>query len=185
MTNLPPGWWVKNSDGSFNGPPPIEEPGDDHDEDDMIEDNDNRDSDSAPEEDMGLDIRPDSPGWEDMEADTEDLKIQCLLCAEQSGSSQAMIDHCQAVHGFDFISVVKQQRLDFFTTIKYINLIRTRVRQGKSDPTCFDASALQSEELAKPVLENDALLFTLDDVIIFEEDLASHGTNGEATGGQG
>lgn len=180
MTNLPPGWWVKNNEGSFSGPPPIEEPDEQDDEDDIIDDRGGNESDSAPEEEMGLDIRPDSPGWEDMEADTEDLKIQCLLCADQFPSSQVMLEHCRAGHGFDFVNVVKQHRLDFYSTIKYINLIRSRVQQGQSQPAEFDPRSIASEELAKPVLENDALLFTLDDVLNFEEDSVSYDANGTA-----
>jgi hypothetical protein len=185
MTNLPPGWWVKNTDGSFNGPPPIEEPDDQQDGDDMLDEDGNHDSDSAPEEEMGLDIRPDSPGWEDVEADTEDLKVQCLLCPQQNQSAQAMTEHCQKIHGFDFIGSIKRHDLDFYGTIKYINLIRTRVKQGNPEPTTIAPSDLTPEELGRPVLEDDALLFTLDEIVSFEDDSHSHAVNGVATSGNG
>ena len=153
---------MTNNAGSFAGPAPPE------DEYEAPSDEDDEGSDDTPIEEKGLDIRPDSPGWEDVEADTEDLSVQCLLCPQQFSTSPLMLGHCEDSHNFDFVSVVKQHGLDFYGTIKYINLIRLRVQESMPDPQELDTAALESDDRAKPTMENDALLFSLDDVIDFE-----------------
>jgi hypothetical protein len=178
MTQLPPGWWVKNAQGSFEGPPPLEDlrirnAAEDEDTDDEMADGD------------GLDIQPDSPGWEDMESDTETVAIQCLLCDQQFPAPTRMLRHCKHEHGFDFVAVVNEHKLDFYKAIKYINLIRSRVKSSVQQPESLEANALDSDDLLKPVLENDALLFSLDDVIDFESSLEQNGHEGMTNGSTG
>jgi hypothetical protein len=49
-----------------------------------------------------VDIKPDSEGWEDLEEDTEEVAIQCLLCEEKFAKVETMVnDHCKALHDFD------------------------------------------------------------------------------------
>ena len=167
---LPPGWWVRNSTGSYSGPPPLEELQADGSGDAGSDDEDE----SNPE--IGLDIRPDSPGWEDIEPDTESLEVKCLLCPEKYPSATAMLDHCTTTHGFDFLGTVKQHDLDFYHTIRYINLIRLKVQEGASNPEAILArTILASDELLRPTMENDALLFTLDEVLNFEDEQDANG----------
>ncbi|KAK3707140.1 hypothetical protein LTR37_012309 [Vermiconidia calcicola] len=172
MSYLPPGWWVKNSSGSYTGPPAFRETTEDMDSD---SDKDNNDKDDI------LDIRPDSPGWEDLEADTENLSYQCLLCPDLFPSATLMLVHCNEAHNFNFVAKVKEQTLDFYSTIKYVNFIRQNVLN--KGMTTEDATRVPAEggfdgdEWMKPVLEGDALLFTLDEVVQFEDD-AGDGKNG-------
>jgi hypothetical protein len=178
MTQLPPGWWVKNAQGSFEGPPPLEDlrirnaAEDDNTDDEMVDGD-------------GLDIQPDSPGWEDMESDTEAVSVQCLLCEQQFPAPTRMLRHCKHEHGFDFVAVVNERKLDFYKAIKYINLIRSRVRDLVQQPDSLEANALDSDDLLKPVLENDALLFSLDDVIDFESSTEQNGIEATANGTNG
>ena len=159
---LPPGWWVKNSDGSFSGPPV--RPDQDTDFSDV--DGDDEEDEEDIEEGNGLDIRPDSPGWEDMEPDTENLSVQCLLCPDLATSATLMLEHCKTTHNFDFLAAIERQKLSYFSTIMYINYIRRNLLSGTPDPTIVhDTRIFDSEELLKPVLENDAFLFTLDEVV--------------------
>ncbi len=177
MTKLPPGWWIKNSEGSFAGPPPL--PEDDPPEYASEDGDHEKDQDTIGDENA-LDIRPDSPGWEDMEPDTENFSVQCLLCSQQFPSPATMLDHCKDKHTFDFVGVVQFEGLDFYKTIKYVNSIRSRVRDGVATPTHIDSVSLDSDDLLKPTLENDALLFSLDDVINFEaEDESMEGVSGD------
>lgn len=55
-----------------------------------------------------LDLEPDSPGWDDVEEDVENIAVKCLQCADEFRSVEAMLRHCKLQHGFDFISQVKQ-----------------------------------------------------------------------------
>ncbi|KAK5175438.1 uncharacterized protein LTR77_000577 [Saxophila tyrrhenica] len=162
-TKLPPGWWIRTHDGSFAGPPPIPQ---DYTNDDDSE-VDGVDGQSVVDDEGGLDIRPDSPGWEDMEADTESLTVQCLLCPQQFSSPNLMLEHCSSSHNFDFVNVVRSRGLDFYGAIKLVNLVRSQV-PGLANPDQLAVASLDSDDLLKPVLENDALLFSLDDVVDFE-----------------
>lgn len=162
MPNLPPGWRLSNSDGSFSGPPQVEEEASGSDEDhsdDEIEDN--------------VDVQPDSPGWEDVDpdADTEIVDVKCLLCDLSFPKADSMLDHCNHEHGLDFLAVRRRHNLDFYSTIKLVNYIRLAAREGTVGSMNMDSPASWADEqFLQPVLENDALLFTLDDLVDFEED---------------
>lgn len=86
---------MRNSDGEVKGPPP---------ESDYADSG----SDVGSNDGEPLDIRPDSPGWEDVEDDTESVNIQCLLCATTFTSAEAMLVHCTKSHDFDLLSVQRQ-----------------------------------------------------------------------------
>lgn len=151
MPELPPGWRISNSTGDFAGRP-------------RAEDIDDGDSD---DEAQGLDIQPDSPGWEDMEDDSEALDFKCLLCDDVSKSGPKMLDHCKTAHNFDFLAIRQQHNLDFYSTIKLINYIRLSVSNVGSTPDVSNPSAWAGDEFMHPTLENDALLFSLDELIDF------------------
>lgn len=54
--------------------------------------------------------------------------------------------------------------LDFLQTIKLVNYIRSEVKQGRSPTTISDGAVFDNDEYLKPVLEDDALLYSLDEV---------------------
>lgn len=92
--SLPPGWRVSNSSGSWSAPIQQEHY-------DIVN----------IAEDEGLDpedLRPDSPGWEDMEDDAEELSIKCLFCEERCSSFDLFDDHQIAVHQFDLRQTCRQ-----------------------------------------------------------------------------
>lgn len=95
MPELPHGWRVRNSAGEVKGPPPVRD------------DSDSEVSEYG-EDGQPLDIRPDSPGWEDVEDDTEALNIKCLLCDANFPGAKAMLHHCTEAHSFDFLAVQRQ-----------------------------------------------------------------------------
>lgn len=96
MPELPHGWRMRNSEGEVKGPPP---------------ESDDSESDVGSNDGEPLDIRPDSPGWEDVEDDTESVNIQCLLCATTFPTAEAMLDHCNESHDFDFLGVQRQHSM--------------------------------------------------------------------------
>lgn len=158
MSHLPVGWTVSNKDGAHAGP--VRRPSPDLDDDSGSEGGE-----------QGLDIAPDSPGWEDLEADEdEDLNVKCLLCSEVFPQPRPMLDHCSAVHGFDLTSVIKQHSLDFYGTIKLVNYIRTATLQGVTRVDTSMPNQWSDDKYLQPALENDALLFSLDELV---EDAAS------------
>lgn len=153
MSHLPVGWTVSNKDGSQAGPARRPSPGP---EDDSGSEGDER----------GLDIAPDSPGWEDVEADEdEDLNVKCLVCSETYPAARRMLDHCSTIHGLDLLSAIKQHSLDFYGTIKLVNYIRSAANDGSKSLDTSTPELWKEDKYLQPMLENDALLFSLDDLI--------------------
>lgn len=64
--------------------------------------------------------------------------------------------------------------MDFIGTIKLINYIRTQVKAGNTNPDVSSKKKFDDDAYMKPALEDDALLYSLDDI---EDDEA------EAAGG--
>ena len=64
--------------------------------------------------------------------------------------------------------------MDFIGTIKLINYIRTQVKSGNTSPDVSSKEKFDDDAYMKPALEDDALLYSLDDI---EDDEA------EAAGG--
>lgn len=156
---LPPGWRITNSTGSHAGP--SKPPEDDYSDDDSRE---------GEIPDVGLDIQPDSPGWEDMEDDSEQLSIKDFFSDQIFPTALAMLDHCKSAHSFDFLGICKQHNLDFYSTMRLANYVRTEAQSGNSKPDVSDSKLWADDKYLQPALEDDPLLFCLDDIVEFGND---------------
>ncbi|KAL8841876.1 MAG: hypothetical protein Q9170_000749 [Blastenia crenularia] len=67
-------------------------------------------------------------------------------------------------HGVDLVEMKNLHDLDTFGMIKLINYIRAHVHQGLSRPDMSPKNFLEGEEYLKPVMEDDALLYSVDDI---------------------
>ena len=153
MSHLPVGWTISNKDGAQAGP--ARRPSPDPDDDSGSEG-----------EEQGLDIAPDSPGWEDVDAyEDEDLNIKCLLCSQNFLQARPMLNHCSSTHGLDLLAAVKQHSLDFYGTIKLVNYVRDAAINGLQAIDTSAADLWKDDKYLQPVLENDALLFSLDELV--------------------
>jgi hypothetical protein len=171
MPELPHGWRVRNSEGEKKGPP-VEEDGA------YFSGSDSEEGSQV----YGIDIKPDSEGWDDVEDDTEEVSIKCLLCDATFPTAKVMIEHSKEKHEFDFAGVQtqhsmltlppiscrfadsKQLDLDFYQSIKLVNYIRSEVLAGKQTPDVSTAAAWSDDKYLQPTLEDDALLFNLDEI---------------------
>lgn len=54
--------------------------------------------------------------------------------------------------------------LDFLDTVKLVNYIRTQVKAGNMNPAVSSKEAFSDEVYLKPVLEDDALLYSIDEL---------------------
>ena len=100
MPELPAGWSVSNNTGNWSAPA--------HREVD--------DEDETLAQDEGLepgDLRPDSPGWEDVEEEVDELSVKCLLCHQDLPAVRKMVEHCKLDHGFDLDEVRKANSMCF------------------------------------------------------------------------
>lgn len=68
--------------------------------------------------------------------------------------------------------------LDFLGTIKLVNYIRSQVKAGNTSPDVSSKDKFDDDAYLKPVLEDDALLYSLGDVED-DDDEASGGNDAE------
>lgn len=127
-------------------------------------------------------------GWEDAEPDIEETPVLCLFCPETFSAPAKLFEHCDGVHQFDFNKTRKalgklrgsilqcewfadwivRADLDFYGTIKLVNYIRASTA-ATCIPDFSSKSLFEDEKFLQPVLEDDALLFGLDEVVDEEE----------------
>jgi type I protein arginine methyltransferase len=130
-----------------------------------------------------LDMKDDE-GWEDAEPDEEETQFISLLDDEVFTDIHAMLGHCKEKYSFDFLEIRQRLGLDFYGNIKLVNFIRSQVHSGKKVSANISKQDLDDEKYLKPVLEDDALLFSLDELP--EVMGGVHGTNGkEVSSGSG
>jgi len=65
---------------------------------------------------------------------------------------------------FSIIRLTSFLDLDFFSSIKFVNYIREQVKIGKLKPDVSSSALFQDDKYLRPTLEDDALLFSLDDL---------------------
>lgn len=72
-------------------------------------------------------------GWDDWCSDGEDVGggLLCLFCSSSFDSESSLFEHCAAEHCFDFHMIVKELGLDFYSCIKLINFVRSKVAEKK------------------------------------------------------
>lgn len=126
-----------------------------------------------------LDLKDDE-GWEDAEPDVEETKFVSLLDGEVFTDIYSMLGHCKDKHNFDFLKLRQKLALDFYGNIKLVNYIRSQVQNGNTVLSNISSEAFEDEKFLKPVLEDDALLFSLDDLPEIVEQPTS--TDAEAKG---
>lgn len=103
--------------------------------------------------------------WLDVENDEESVVITSFFGSHTFPSVSTMLEDSKKHHGFDFAACLKRLRLDFHGAVKLVNYVRGRVRDGQSLPQEIAASDFDDERYLQPVLPNDALIFSLDDVL--------------------
>ncbi|CAH0043952.1 unnamed protein product [Clonostachys solani] len=103
--------------------------------------------------------------WQDVEPDEETSTVVSFFDQQTFARPTEMLAHSKEKHGFDFLATQRRLNLDFYGAIKLVNYVRYQVQQGQSLPAEITLAELEHERYLKPVLENDALLFSLDDVL--------------------
>ncbi|KAH6621271.1 S-adenosyl-L-methionine-dependent methyltransferase [Chaetomium sp. MPI-SDFR-AT-0129] len=105
------------------------------------------------------------PGAEDDDEDREEsVPVVSLLDDQVFPDAASMLAHCREKHGFDFLAVRDGLGLDFLGCVRLINLVRRSTKEGKKLPEKITAEDLADDALLIPVLEDDALIFCLDDL---------------------
>ena len=110
-----------------------------------------------------LDMKNDD-GWEDAEPDEEETPFISLLDDEVFMDIYAMLNHCKEKYNFNFLEIRQRLALDFYGSIKLVNYIRAQIHHGNKVSQDITLKDIEDEKYLKPVLEDDALLFSLDDL---------------------
>ncbi|APA15560.1 hypothetical protein SS1G_13519 [Sclerotinia sclerotiorum 1980 UF-70] len=129
-----------------------------------------------------LDLKDDE-GWEDAEPEEEEQnQFVSLLDDEVFSDMLAMIQHCKEKYGFDFLEVRQNLGLDFYGSIKLTNYLRSKTQNGEKPSQSISKADLEDEKYLKPVLEDDAFLFCLDDLpdVVEQNNAAGNGNEVES-----
>ncbi|KAJ5721798.1 uncharacterized protein N7483_009732 [Penicillium malachiteum] len=118
-------------------------------------------------------------GWEDVEADDETQPVVDLFSAEVFPDVRSLLKQCKEKHQFDLLKIQKDLDLDFLDTIKLVNYVRSEVKAGNRTPDVSSKSKFEDDLYLKPVLEDDALLYSLDDIAEEEGEETVPGTEAE------
>ena len=122
-------------------------------------------------------------GWEDVQPDVEEVTVISLFDEQEFPNVQSMLRHCMAKYDFDFLKLKNEfgpqvlsiplinwsadvygAGLDFLGTIKLVNYIRSEVKRGNRKPDLSTKQLFEDERFLQPTLEDDALLYSLDDL---------------------
>ncbi|GIJ87859.1 hypothetical protein Asppvi_006772 [Aspergillus pseudoviridinutans] len=103
-------------------------------------------------------------GWEDVEPDDETQPVIGLFSDKVYSDVHSMLQESKDKHGFDLRKIRKDLGLDFLGTIKLVNYVRSQVKAGNTTPDVSSKDKFEDEAYLKPVLEDDALLYSLDDI---------------------
>ncbi|KAK4696738.1 hypothetical protein P7C71_g1240, partial [Lecanoromycetidae sp. Uapishka_2] len=112
----------------------------------------------------------DDDGWQDIEPDVEVIEITCLMCDIMFEGVESMLQHCKDIHELDFVQVHSDLRLDFLSTVKLVNYIRSKTKAAVKALDLSERTVFEDEKYLQPVLEDDALLYSLQDALDFEDD---------------
>lgn len=110
----------------------------------------------------------DEAEWLDVENDEEEaIPIVSLFDPQQTFPSWAeMLDSCKRDHGFDLVATIRDLQLDFHGAVKLVNFIRSRVRDQQPVPSQnLTLADFEDDAFFKPVLDNDALIVALDEIL--------------------
>lgn len=103
--------------------------------------------------------------WLDVESDEESQAVISLFDSQSFQTIDEMFEYCKQHHDFDFPASIRRLQLDFLGAVKLVNFIRHCVEQGQSLPDVISQGDIDNDIFLKPVLENDAVLFSLGDVL--------------------
>ncbi|KAF7509947.1 hypothetical protein GJ744_007261 [Endocarpon pusillum] len=120
-------------------------------------------SDSDPSTTELLEPRNDD-GWEDVESDVEDRTFKSLFEDKWFGDITEMLQYDKEKHDFDYVKLKNQLNLDFLDRVQLINFVRAEVKAGNALPKVWTTALFEDEQYLKPTMEDDAVLYSLDDI---------------------
>ncbi|RKF59117.1 Ribosomal protein arginine N-methyltransferase rmt3 [Erysiphe neolycopersici] len=106
----------------------------------------------------------DEEEWKDIEPDQEVVNFISLFDNQEFTDIFAMFNYCREKYGFDFLEIRQRLGLDFYNSIKLVNFIRAEALEGRTISSSLSKADFEDDLYLKPFLENDAVLYNLDDL---------------------
>ncbi|KAI9842425.1 MAG: hypothetical protein M1837_007170 [Sclerophora amabilis] len=105
-----------------------------------------------------------SEGWEDIEPQEIQEQFVCFYNDETFPNLKTLLAHCKASHNLDVVKIRRELGLDFYGTIRLVNYLRSEIRDGNPGPQVSWKEPFSQDKYLQPVLEDDAVLFSLDEI---------------------
>ncbi|RAO65264.1 uncharacterized protein BHQ10_001276 [Talaromyces amestolkiae] len=103
-------------------------------------------------------------GWEDIEPEEESQPVVGLFSADVYPDVRALLKDTKERYNFDLVKVQRDLDLDFLGTIRLVNYLRSEIKKGNKEPSVSSSALFDDDAYLKPVLDDDALLYSLDDL---------------------
>ncbi|PHH51466.1 Protein arginine N-methyltransferase 3 [Ceratocystis fimbriata CBS 114723] len=108
----------------------------------------------------------DEEGWQDIEPDYEEgTVIKSFFDEKTFPDAKAMMIYCREKHNFDFMATRRRLNLDFHGAVKLSNYVRLKAQEGNATLGNISVDDLNDDIYLKPVLDNDGLLMSLDEIL--------------------
>ncbi|KAF1363168.1 S-adenosyl-L-methionine-dependent methyltransferase [Lizonia empirigonia] len=100
-------------------------------------------------------------------SEADETTFKCLFCDQQFVRVPEMSSHCTSEHSFDLDATIKSlgPKADEIDIIKLVNCLRSEAQRGADPRGIKIALEDLSDKYLQPVLEDDALLFELGDLM--------------------
>ncbi|MCJ1477389.1 hypothetical protein MMC13_006060 [Lambiella insularis] len=108
----------------------------------------------------------DEEGWEDVQPDVEEVSFKSFFDDLNFQDVHCMLEYCKKTYGFDFLKIKRELDLEFLEMIKLVNYIRTEAKRGVNNPEVFHKRQFEDDQYLQPVLDDDAVLYSLDELDI-------------------
>jgi hypothetical protein len=103
----------------------------------------------------------------DNELDEDVDAFICLFCPHTSTDLPSLWRHTTAQHDFDFLALCSSHQLDFYGRIRLVNFVRSAVKDGFGAADVLEGVRggqwREEDKFLQPVMEDDAVLFNLED----------------------
>ncbi|KKA23628.1 Protein arginine methyltransferase RmtB [Rasamsonia emersonii CBS 393.64] len=96
-------------------------------------------------------------GWEDIEPEDDSQPVVGLFSDDVYPDVRSMLKESRERYNFDLVKVQK-------SLVKLVNYIRSEVKKGNRNPDVSSKSLFEDDIYLKPVLDDDALLYSLEDL---------------------
>ncbi|KAL8968368.1 MAG: hypothetical protein Q9183_002491 [Haloplaca sp. 2 TL-2023] len=106
----------------------------------------------------------DEDEWRDVEPDEFAPSFVSFGGSTRFPTLERFLEDGKENYGVDLLEIQRRDNLDTFGLIKLINFVRAQVSQGLFRPDISPERFLEGNNYLKPVIDDDALLYSIDDI---------------------